>query len=113
MRGLRHLPAIALALPLMACSTARVDERLAYWRAETAAHLPAGTSKPEAEAFFAARGVPLNCCVSEKRDQWLHVARERDVGYQLWTHYDVVVLVEFSAAQTVAGVTVQRWGVGL
>lgn len=109
----RTLPVLALALLLAACTGYRVDQRVAYWRAETAAHLPPGTTKPEAEAFFAARGVVLNCCVSERKEQWLHVARERDVGSQLWMTYDVVVLVEFSPQQAVTRVNVQRWGVGL
>lgn len=104
---------LAVALPLAACTTYRVDQRMAYWRAETAAHLPPGTGKPQAEAFFAARGVALNCCVSERKDQWLHYVRERDVGSQLWMSHDVVVLVEFSPQETVTQVRVQRWGVGL
>ena len=112
-RPRRALAALALALPLVACTSYRVDQRLAYWRAETAAHLPVGTNKSEAEAFFAARGVTLRCCVSERPDQPLHFIREADVGSALWMRYDVVVLVDFAGGPTVARVSVQRWGVGL
>ena len=103
---------MAVCLLLAACSTSRVDERMSYWRAEVAGHLPVGTAKPQAEAFFAARGAKLECCVRSS-GPWLHFARERNVGRLLWTEYDVVVEVEFSADEKVASVSVRRWGVGL
>lgn len=113
MRCVRRGGVILVAVLLAGCSTARVDERMSYWRTQTAAQLPAGTPKAQASAFFESRGVPLKCCVSERRNQWLHFAAERGVGRSLWTTYDVVVLVELSADDRVTDIRVQRWGVGL
>ena len=98
---------------LGACTTSRVDERIAYWRAETAAHLPAGATRQQAEAFFAARGTTLKCCTSQPPGPQMHFASERNVGRLLWAEYDVAVLVAFSPEQTVTSVKVERWGVGL
>jgi hypothetical protein len=90
-----------------------VDRRVAYWKAETASGLPIGSTKEQAEAFFAARGAKLTCCVTEPGVAKYYLVSERKVGYALWTEYDVVVLVELSPTGDVTSVSVQRWGVGL
>lgn len=102
-----------LVLMLTGCSSTAVDARLKYWRTETAAQLPVGVSKRQAEEFFTARGVELKCCVTAPPGPKLHFVNERKVGNGFMIEYDVVVLVEISAADKVESVSVQRWGIGL
>ena len=102
---------VALCLLLGGCSMSRVMEREAYWQTETDAHLPVGTTKADAEAFFAARGLKLRCCIQSEWP-WMHMASEHAVGGTLLVTYDVVVFVEFSADQKVSAVRVHRLGLG-
>jgi len=113
--SLRSAALVAMSVVILVasgCSTARVDERITYWKAETDAHLKIGTSRHDAEAFFTARSATLKCCVSGPLGPMQHYALERNVGRFLWTEYDVAVLVDFSPAEEVRAVHVQRWGVG-
>ncbi|MFA6443906.1 MAG: hypothetical protein WCV99_16330 [Sterolibacterium sp.] len=97
---------------LAGCSTARVDERMAYWKIETDAHLKVGTTRGQAEEFFAARNATLKCCTRQRPGPDQYFVHERKVGHALWTEYDVAVLVEFSPAGEVSAVRIERWGVG-
>jgi hypothetical protein len=98
---------------LAACSTAAVDARMTYWRTETAARLPLGATKAQAEEFFKARGAELKCCVTAPPGAKFHFINERKVGSGFMMEYDVVVLVEISGTDNVTSVSVQRWGVGM
>ena len=98
---------------LTGCSTAAVDARLNFWKTETAKQLPIGSTKAQAEAFFALRGVELKCCVKAPPGPTFHYINERKVGHGFMIEYDVVVLVEMSSTDTVASVSVQRWGIGM
>jgi hypothetical protein len=108
-----------LSLPMLlalvaGCTLGRVNERMAYWDAETRQHLPPGTTLSEAQHFFATRGLTLACCVSGPPGAAsYHFAKERKVGRFLFTEYDVAVLVALSPSQQVEAVRVERWGVGL
>ncbi len=98
---------------LAACSTTAVDARMTYWRTETAARLPLGATKAQAEEFFTARGAELKCCVTAPPGPKFHFINERRVGSGFLMEYDVVVLVEISASDKVTSVSVQRWGIGM
>ena len=98
---------------VLGCSTSRVDERIAYWKTQTTAHLPIGASKQQAEEFFLGRGASLKCCTRQPPGPEYHYVNERNVGRVLWTEYDVAVLVQFSAESKVVDVRFERWGVGL
>jgi hypothetical protein len=100
-------------MTLTACSTTAVDARMTYWRAETAAQLPLGATKAQAEEFFTARGAELKCCVAAPPGPKFHFINERKVGHGFMMEYDVVVLVQISDADRVESVLVQRWGIGL
>lgn len=110
---IRNLHLIVL-LPVLitGCSTVRVDARMDYWKSETTAHLPIGSSKQQAVDFFASRGLALGCCMSQPPGPAYHLAYERNVGRILWTEYDVVVLVRISAEDKVSEIKVQSWGIG-
>ena len=95
-----------------ACSTSRTDQRIAYWKVETAAHLPMGSPKRQAEDFFSSRGASLTCCMRQPPGPDYHFAVERHVGSMLWMEYDVAVLVRFSAEGQVNEVKVERWSPG-
>lgn len=97
---------------VLGCSTSRVDERIAYWKTETTVHLPIGATKQQAEEFFSGRGASLKCCVRQPPGPDYHYVLERNLGRTLWTRYDVVVLVQFSAENKVADVKFNRWGIG-
>lgn len=111
-RVLLAMAVMVLALTSAGCTTYKVDQRIAYWQAEVAQGLPMGALKADAEAFFAARGTPLICCVRSE-GPWYHMATERNVGRAIIMEYDVAVLVEIGDDQRVRSVRVQRWGVGL
>jgi hypothetical protein len=98
---------------LAGCSTTAVDARMTYWRTETAARLPLGATKAQAEEFFTARGAELKCCVTAPPGPKFHFINERKVGHGFMMEYDVVVLVQISDADRVESVLVQRWGIGL
>jgi hypothetical protein len=104
---------ITILLLLSACSTARVDERLAYWHTETLERLPPGTTLQDAQAFFASRGLKLGCCVSSPPQivnaYW---ASEPRVGRSFFMEYGIMILVHLSPDQKVEKVLVQRIGVG-
>lgn len=112
-KQLSLLATLFSVLVLTACSTAAVSTRMQYWRDEIKLQLPIGTSKPQAEEFFAKRGVELICCVSMSREKKFHYVSERKVGSSLLMDYDVVVLLEISPEGAVTSVSVQSWGVGL
>jgi hypothetical protein len=102
-----------MALSLTACSHQKVEQRTAYWRAETARSLPAGTSLEAAYAFFEQRGVQLKCCLNQLNGSPpVHYATERELGQSLFTRYDLAILVETTPDRRVSKVTVQRWGIG-
>jgi hypothetical protein len=103
---------VLLAL-LEGCTLGRVNDRVAYWDAETRQHLPSGTALSEAQQFFAARGLTLACCVSGPPGAAeYYFAKEGKVGRFFFTEYDVAVLVALSPSQQVETVRVERWGVG-
>lgn len=104
---------IVLLISAAGCTTARVDDRMAYWRAETERFLPVGATMQQANEFFHSHGLELTCCVSGPQLDHAHMALERKAGRLLWTEYDVAILVDFSASQKVENVRIQRWGVGL
>lgn len=111
MRWIIALP-LSLVLAGSGCTTARVDDRVAFWRAETEHFLPKGTSQQRAIDFFHARKLELACCVRVPPQKPSYFALERNVGQMLWTKYDVAILVDFSPTGKVQDVRVQRWGVG-
>lgn len=95
------------------CSMDRVHEREQYWAVTTRANLPAGTPLENAKSFFAANGLELKCCVTGPEMTNAYYASERNVGRELITEYDVVVIVDVSKDDRVERVRVQHWGVGL
>ena len=106
--------AINFLVALAGCSTALVDERLAYWRSSTKESLPPGTPLQEAKAFFASKGIELRCCVSSPPQLMnAYFTLERNVGRSFFMEYDVVVLVILTPDQRIEEVKVQTWGVGL
>ena len=103
----------ALAFCLAACDFGKSASRIEYWQNETARQLPVGTSKADAEKFFRDRGLRLGCCISGKADMVnSHLAKEKNIGRELFTQYDAAIVVDFEQDK-VARVSVLRFGIGL
>jgi len=104
---------IALLVGLSGCSTALVDERIAYWSTSAKESLPPGTTLQEAKNFFASKGLELRCCVSGPDITDAYFTSERKVGRNFFVEYDVAIIVDITQDQRVERIRVQRWGVGL
>jgi hypothetical protein len=102
-----------LACATAGCSLGRADSRIAYWQAETRAHVPVGSRIEDAQAFFAARGLELRCCMSGPDIEHAYSATERNIGRFGWTEYSALIVVDVSPDQRVSQVRVLRTGVGL
>jgi hypothetical protein len=102
-----------LPCAIAGCSIGRADSRIAYWQAETQAHLPVGTRVEDAQAFFASRGLHLQCCMSGPNIENAYSATEKNIGRLGWTEYSALIVVDVSPDQRVSKVRVLRIGVGL
>jgi hypothetical protein len=67
------------------CSAWRADSRIEYWQAETRAHVTVASRIEDAQAFFAARGLDLHCCMSGPEIDHAYSATERNIGRLGWT----------------------------
>ena len=95
------------------CSVGQADSRIAYWQAETRAHVPVGSRIDDARAFLAARGLDLHCCMSGPQIEHAYSATERNIGRFGWIEYSALIVVDVSPDQRVSQVRVLRIGAGL
>jgi hypothetical protein len=109
----RILVCALAATTIAGCSLGRANRRIAYWNKETAAHLPAGTSLEDAQAFFASHGLNLRCCASADEFDHAYFAMERHIGQYFLMEYDAIITVEITPDRRVGRIHVNWIGVGL
>jgi hypothetical protein len=101
------------AFASVGCSMDRVNSRVTSWQKQIDAHVPAGTSLKDAQAFFSSKGLELRCCMSGPNIHDAYAASERNVGRFAFTEYSVLIVADVSANQLIDRVRVLRIGVGL
>lgn len=101
-----------LLMPMVGCSAGRADARVAYWTEQARLHMPTGIPVGEAQAFLAAHGLQLRCCMSGPGIDKAYSAMDPDVGRFGWIEYSALIVVDVTPDRRVDRVRVVRVGVG-